>query len=462
MAKLGLQSRLLLIAMLVLGASLGAVGWGLDSAFEKAVFAGAEDRLRAVVYSLLSAAREHDDSLTFNALGEPRLSQAGSGLYAYVDASSGEVVWRSPSVETLSNSRISIQPPIARRPAPGEFRFDLARLDLEPPRFVMAYSVFWEPLDAEMTFWVLLDKRPYIERISTFRRNAAGGLAAAAAIFVAIQLAALRWGLRPVRTMANRVRGLEEGAQGDVGDDYPRELLGLARNLNRFIANEKANRERYRQAMDDLAHSLKTPLAVLKNAVRELNRPQAELFGEQVERMETTVGHQLACALAVRTVLPSTGVAVLPVAKRIVHALERAYQDKRLAVELPCDDAAQSDLVVRVDERDLMEMLGNLIENAFKYTRTRVRIDAQATPRGVLASIDDDGTGIAPDQRDLVLRRGTRADAATSGQGIGLAVVAELASLYDGRLTIGDSDLGGAAVRLELPAVRAERLREIR
>ena len=452
MAQLGLQSRLVLIAMLVLGAGLGAVGWGLDSSFEKAVFAGAEDRLRAVVYSLLSAARERDDRLLFDELGEPRLSQGSSGLYAYVDTSSGEVVWRSPSVETLSGSRISIQPPIARRPAPGEFRFDLAQLDPDTPRFVMAYSVFWEPLDAEMTFWVLLDKHPYVERIAVFRRNAAGGLAAAAAVFVAIQLAALRWGLRPVRTMANRVRGLEAGAQGDIGDDYPRELSGLARNLNRFIANEKANRERYRRAMDDLAHSLKTPLAVLKNAVLDLNRPQAELFGEQVERMETTVGHQLARAAAVRTVLPTASVAVLPVAKRIALALERAYQDKRLAIELPDDDAAQAQLAVQVDERDLLEMLGNLIENAFKYTRTRVRIDARATANGVLASIEDDGSGIAADQRDLVLQRGLRADAATSGQGIGLAVVAELASLYEGTLSIGDSDLGGAAVCLELPS----------
>ena len=106
---------------------------------------------------------------------------------------------------------------------------------------------------------------------------------------------------------------------------------------------------------------------------------------------------------------------------------------------------------MQVDERDLFEMLGNLIENAFKYTRTRVRIDAQATAAGITASIEDDGDGIAAEQRELVVRRGTRADTATAGQGIGLAVVAELAALYQGRLTIGDSELGGAAMHLELP-----------
>ena len=451
MGKLGLQSRLVLIAMLVLGAGLGAVGWGLNRSFESAVFAGAEDRLRAVVYSLLGAARERDDRLTFDELGEPRLSQAGSGMYAYVDTSIGEVVWRSPSVETLSGSQVAVQPALARRPAPGEFRFDWAQVDPHEPRFVMAYSVFWEPLDAEMTIWVLLDRHPYALRIAMFRRNAAAGLAAAAAVFVAIQLAALRWGLRPVRAMARRVRDLEGGARGDIGDDYPRELSGLARNLNHFIANEKANRDRYRRAMDDLAHSLKTPLAVLKNAILELSRPQAELFDDQLDRMQTTVSHQLARAAATPAVLPAANVAVVPVARRIAQALERAYQDRHLAVELPGTDTPTSQLAVQVDERDLFEMLGNLIENAFKYTRTRVRIDAQATAAGITASIEDDGDGIAAEQRELVVRRGARADTATAGQGIGLAVVAELAALYQGRLTIGDSELGGAAMRLELP-----------
>ena len=122
--------------------------------------------------------------------------------------------------------------------------------------------------------------------------------------------------------------------------------------------------------------------------------------------METTVGHQLARAKTVTTVLPAASVVVLPVAKRIALALERAYKDKRVAVELPSDAAPQSALAVRVDERDLMEMLGNVIENAFKYTRTRVRINVYATERGVAASVDDDGAGISPDNRDLVLLRG--------------------------------------------------------
>ena len=243
------------------------------------------------------------------------------------------------------------------------------------------------------------------------------------------------------------------GKRRNIGEDYPRELSGLAGNLNRFIAHERANRDRYRRAMDDLAHSLKTPLAVLKNAVRHDGEHSLDgldgracILGEQIERMESTVGHQLSRAAAVPAALPMVRVAVMATAERIVRAVERAYPDKEVATELPA-----SALGVRVDERDLMEMLGNLIENAFKYTRSRVRVSVRAVTSWVEVWVEDDGDGIAPAKRTAVLERGTRADSKNPGQGIGLAVVVEIAAAYEGSLAIDGSDLGGARLRLRLP-----------
>ena len=443
----GLQARLLLITALVLGTCLGAVGWVLDRSFKAAIRAGAEEQLRAVAYGLLSAAEDRAGDLVFGAeLGEPRLAQPDSGLYAYVERGEGGVIWRSPSI-VVSAGDIGGQSPLGQRPAPGESFFGVAGSGGGPSRFVMAYTVIWESLgSAELTFWVLADQLPFRRQIVEFRRNTTLGLAGAAVVFVIIQFAALRWGLAPVRRMADRLRGLEAGTRSDIGEDYPTELLGLGRNLNRFIAYEKANRDRYRRAMDDLAHSLKTPLAVLKNAMREVDGCNAGVMREQVERMETTVTHQLSRAAAVRTVMPAEAVPVVPVAARIARALNRAYAEKSVTMEL-----LESPLAVRVDERDLLEMLGNLIENAFKYTRTRVRISVrEAVSRGEIL-IEDDGDGIAPTDRQRVLRRGARADTASAGQGIGLAVTLELAEVYQGRLEIGDSELGGALVRLELP-----------
>ena len=443
---LGLQARLLLITALVLGTCLSAVGWVQDRAFKAAVRAGAEEQLRAVAYGLLSAAQDEANELAFGTeLGEPRLAQPDSGLYAYVERARDGVIWRSPSA-VVSAGDIGEQAPLSQRPAPGESVFGVADTVSGPSRFVMAYTVIWESLGAELTFWVLIDRAPFRREILEFRRNTTVGLLSAAIVFVVIQLAAVRWGLAPMRRMAARLRGLEAGRRGDIGDDYPRELSGLARNLNRFIAYEEANRDRYRRAMDDLAHSLKTPLAVLKNAMREVNGSGATVMNDQIERMETTVTHQLSRAAAVRTVMPVKAVPVSPVAGRIGRALERAYAEKAVELEL-----VEAPLAVRVDERDLLEMLGNVIENAFKYTRKRVRISVRRADTGVAILIEDDGDGIAPADRRRVLRRGARADTESSGQGIGLAVALELAEVYQGSLELGDSDLGGALVRLELP-----------
>ena len=453
--RLGLQARLALVATLVLMAGLGAIGWMLDRSFNAALRTGAEDHLQAVVFGLLGAAQERSGGLAFgDEIGEPRLNRADSGLVAYVDNRLGEIVWRSPSM-VRSVSRAVEQPPLDKRPRPGEFRFDVAEPPREPPRYVIAYTVVWESLGEELTFWVLAAQAPYRAQVAAFRRSAAIGLALVGLVFVGIQLAALHWGLHPLRAMAERVRGLEAGTRSDIGADYPSELSGLARNLNRFIAYEKAARERYRRAMEDLAHSLKTPLAVLKNAVGESRRRSGQdpaLLAEQVERMETTVAHQLSRAAAARAAAPTARVAAMPVAVRIVRALQRAYAEKRVAVAfLPGEDCG---LAVRVDERDLMEMLGNLIENGFKYTAKRVRISAQPAAEGRLRlAVEDDGAGVPTAQRKTILERGTRGDAAAAGHGVGLAVVAELADVYDGALHIDDSpELGGARFGLELPA----------
>lgn len=448
--RLGLQARLLAIAALVLALCLGVVGWILDSAYNRAVIGGLAEELNGVVQALAAVERERPGGLAAASdFGDQRLSRQNSGWYAYVENAAGTVTWRSPSIR-VGHAALAEQAPFDKRPAPGEFHFELLH-GQDVPRYAAAYTIAADSA-GEQTFWVFADEAPYRLRMNESRRRIALVLGIAAALFVLVQFAALRWGLRPVRQMAKRVRSLEAGERADVGEDYPRELSGLARNLNRFIAFEKAGRERYRRAMDDLAHSLKTPLAVVANALRDSRDGEAEVLQEQVERMQTTIAHQLSRAVSASAAQALQTVPVAPVAERIVNALKRVHADRDVRVQPTGAQPSAAALAVRVDERDLMEMLGNLIENACKYSKRRVRISVDRCPLGVAVNVEDDGGGIPPADRQRVLERGARADTATDGQGIGLAVVLEIATAYRGRLRISDSDLGGAAVRLELPA----------
>jgi two-component system sensor histidine kinase PhoQ len=411
------------------------------------VFTNAEEQLRIVIYSLMGAVEDDGSRLFFDGpLPEPRLSQPESGLYAEITARHGLTAWRSPSAQTSSVNLPATDVSLAA----GEFTFfaDDDRIE----RFLLSYAVIWgDTEDAVLTFTVATDQQPFLAEIQGFRRNLYVGLSAVTVFFVLAQWLAVRVGLRPLRTMAAEVRALEDGERESLSEDYPRELEGLAENLDRFVAHEQRSRSRYRRAMEDLAHSLKTPLAVIRNELGERGGGEAEkearrqLLKEQLDRMETTVTHQLSRAAVSGPVVVGKSVNVYTLVERLRRALETAYAQRGIEFvnELP------PDLAVRADERDVMEMLGNLLENAFKYTRSKIEIRALPA-EGVSIEIADDGPGIKPELRSEVLNRGTRADEVQSGQGIGLAMVQDLLEAYSGHLEIADSALGGASIRLIL------------
>jgi len=443
--KAGIQTRLLILTTVVLGTFLTLAGIVLDRSFKASVITGAEEQLRIVVYSLMGAVQDDDRRLQFNgALPEPRLSQPESGLYAQVVARHGLAPWHSPSAITTS----VIFPDVAQTLAPGEFLFQESSTDKESStdveRFYLSYAVIWgDAEDAVLTFTVGTDQQPFLAEIQGFRRNLYVGLGAVTVFFIVAQWLAVRLGLRPLRTMASEVRELEEGARESLSADYPRELEGLAENLDRFIAHEERSRSRYRKAMEDLAHSLKTPLAVIRNALSEGAAAQQDLVFEQLDRMETTVTHQLSRAAVSGPVIVGRSVNVCELVQRLLRALDKAYAGRGISTE----NLLPPDLNVRLDERDLMEMLGNLLENAFKYTRSKIIVRAvSAEPLNI--EIADDGPGIELELRSQVLNRGTRADVLQPGQGIGLAMVQDLIAAYEGQLEIGDSELGGASIRL--------------
>jgi two-component system, OmpR family, sensor histidine kinase PhoQ len=227
---------------------------------------------------------------------------------------------------------------------------------------------------------------------------------------------------------------------------YPRELNGLTQNLNVLMTQERARQTRFKDALDDLAHSLKTPLAVMRAS---LDAPQdlPGLVAQQVARMDDIVVHQLGRAGASGAVRFAPPLAMAPVIARIQAGLAKVYADKHLSWAVECPP----DLTWRIDEGDAFEMLGNVMDNAAKWARHQVGVRVWVQDQRLHLRVVDDGAGFADPQAVLQQRR-VRLDEQVPGHGIGLAVVRDLVASHQGTLTVSRSPSGGAQVDLALLA----------
>ena len=441
-----LHSRLLLAASLVLAGFLGATGLALDKAFRVSAEAAMQERLQSHIYALLAAADDDQNGRMIppRELPEPRFSKPDSGLYAVITGHNAKPLWYSAS---LAGHDIGV----AERQLPGERSFSrLSRSGLQ--LYALAFGVAWEDdagIEALYTFTVAEDTTVFQTEIDSFRSTLWRWLGGMALALLLAQGVILRWGLRPLRTVTADLQQIEKGHADRLDGHYPRELTGLTSSLNSLIDHSKAVQIRYRNNLDDLAHSLKTPLAILQSSQPdECGAPDASqsLVREQVERMDEIISYQLQrAAVSGRTTL-ARPVPVARIVRRLLRSLDKVYQDKQVTVDLELEPSA----AFSGDESDLTEILGNLLENAYKYCHRAVRVCVRMDQHseGVEISIEDDGAGIAADQVDTVLQRGKRMDESIPGQGLGLSMANEIISLYGGQLTFAASPLGGTLLRV--------------
>lgn len=445
-----LRARLLLVSALVLAGFFGLTGVVLDQAFRRSAESALRERLQGHLYALLAAADlDSRNRLELPAeLPEPRFNQVGSGLVAEVRDAGGTVAWRS-------RSALGVALETAQPSKSGEQVFARSATATSG-RLVLSFATRWEGSDRrqyEYVFHVAERLDAHLAQIQQFRRSLFLGLAIATLLLLAVQALVLRWGLAPLRRLAQNLAQMESGRSQELQGRYPAELQPLVDNLNSLLASARTHLQRYRDALGNLAHSLKTPLAVLRSSV-EAKAPPEEWRGlarEQLQNMNQIVEYQLQrAAVAGRTAL-SQPLPVAPPARKLLAALEKVYAAKSLNVQM----LIGPDVVFRGDEGDLLEILGNIADNAFKWARSHVRVQAHNTAEGManarlVLRIEDDGPGIPPEQVQQVRARGARADATTPGHGLGLAVVQEITELYDGELVISSSSLGGAAVEVRL------------
>ncbi|MCX7071368.1 MAG: ATP-binding protein [Gammaproteobacteria bacterium] len=447
-----LRARLLLAATLVLVVFMLLCGAGLDQAFRSTSIQVQRDKQLGLIFALLGAA-EFDDSggvrINSGTLPDPRLGRVQSGLEALVFNERGKVIWRSPS--------FAGDVPELLAPEVGNSLFS----DLED-RFAMTYGVRWvtetgglrlfgggKKKQSRYTVAIMEDKADYRAQLQAFRRVLWTWLGGAAVALILVQVAVLSWGLAPLRKLVRELRGVESGQQSRIEAGYPDELTPLAEGLNTMISAERNQQQRYRNALDDLAHSLKTPLAVLRGVVEDQTLPAdaRDRMVDPVDRMQQITHHQLRKAAAAGRRTLAEPVRLRPLTDKIVGALVKVYATKQLRFTIDIADS----LKARADEGDLYELLGNLLDNAAKWARTEVRMQADIRNRMLVLVIDDDGPGF-PEDADKLLSRGVRADSITPGQGIGLGAVAELVKVYDGsvELSRADAGLGGARVTVSL------------
>ena len=437
--------------MQYVGISFAALRTDVDEVFrfvwQNAEQLGIRTDFYTVVESVLPSQRIGPDGLLVpQNLAEPRLATPGSGLYAEILGSRG--TWRSPSAVGSGLNLVA-------EPMPGERRFERARLADGTPALGLSLGVRWQLEDGEERDFVIRAAQslaPWQRELLRVRAGLVTGFLLLALLLLGGLAVALEFALRPLRRLEQEIVDIEAGRRDSLGAGWPRELAGVTGNLNALLVGERKRLERYRSTLGNLAHSLKTPLAALRNLVDRGDASRAEL-APQLDRMQAIVQHQLKRAVFGASGATLIDQQVLEPLEQLRAALAKVYADKNLSITV----AVAPGTAYPVDAADLLELAGNLMDNACKYGRNTVAV--RATPwtaaawrrPGLVLEVEDDGSGIPPAERARVLERGARADETVAGQGIGLAVAREIAAAYGGILEIGESRLGGARVSVRLP-----------
>lgn len=293
-----------------------------------------------------------------------------------------------------------------------------------------------------------IDRTAADEAVGRFTLRLGIALAVLALGIVVGVVVLIRYGLRPLHEIQDKLGDVRAGRRDTLDGEYPGELSPLVKEINTLIVQNRKVVDRARTHVGNLAHALKTPLAVLKNEAKGTDRV-SEIVRRQTEAMTNNVNHYLkrAQAAAQAEVLGARTEVKEPV-EGIARMLERLHRGKGIAIDVDADAKA----VFRGERGDFDELVGNLLENAAKWCKSRVNVTVTRSDDGLQVIVDDDGPGLPAGHRAKALERGKRLDESEPGTGLGLSIVTELADIYGGRLHLEDSPMGGLRARLELPA----------
>jgi signal transduction histidine kinase len=447
-----LSVRLIAAAAIWSVVALAAAGLILTSLYRQTVERAFDERLGVYLQTLIGNLASQGPNAPSDPgnLGEQRFELVYSGWYWQVrQPNNGPVLLTSTSLvsDTLDASKAS-----ATNTVNGITSGAMVGPEDQSLRFIDRTIIL-----PAATFDVLIagDAGELGRQIAAFRNSVIITMAAFGIGLIAAILIQIRWGLRPLDRVRLGLAGLRSGKEERFEGPFPSEIEPLARELNALLESNQQIIERARTQVGNLAHALKTPLSVITNEARSNRSPFADKIAEQAELMRTQVNSYLDRArIAARSTVIGAITEVEPVVARLARAMRRIHDDKGLSIIESVPAGAR----FKGEQQDLEEILGNLVDNACKWARSKVAILVDYTPAPdqlsdakLVFRIDDDGPGLTEEQRAEATRRGKRLDESKPGSGLGLSIVTDLVALYGGKFRLARSPDGGLRAEIELP-----------
>lgn len=443
-----LRQRLLISAALLLLVFLGLMGLGLNNAFKQSVLNNAQDSLRNQIVLLISNIDVIDAKLSVpEVLSEARLSQADSDLFAQISSPIDGVIWRSASLLGRELPELS--------GSLGDFRFfsDVDWPD-NPSVYATNLTVEWETEQGDLPFIIQVAEKTdaYHKRLAAYQQQIAIWLSVLGASLLVLLLALLSWALRPLVRVTRQVSEIEQGKRQRFDEDYPNEVSRLTQNLNQLLNFDEQRITRQKEVLGNLAHSLKTPIAVLKGL--KFGTKNIVEVTQQLNAMQTIIDYQLQSASAVGRRRFARPIDVQSATEQIVSSLDKLYQSKGIS----CTIEFTPDTQFYGDQGDWMELVGNLLDNAYKWAASHVALVVSNVPLKEGTShrsatqliVEDDGVGIDDELKATILQRGVRLDSQTPGHGLGLHIVKGIVEAYEGELDIVDNQPKGTRFQVTL------------
>lgn len=456
-----LTARVLLVSTIWAVAALVVIGVVISTLYRQGSERGFQDLLRAQLYNVINSVVVNDKSVLAGSpqLGDLRFSQPQTGWYWIVEPI-GEFDTPTLMSTSLGNGKLPI-------PSVDDVPFDIRY-----ERFYTTTDSFGNAVEVAETE-VVLDIQGHTARfrvagnrdvlesdINDFNRN----LYLALSIFgfggLGMNALAILFGLRPLDQARRSLEKIRAGESERLDGDFPREIQPLASEVNALIDSNRRIIERARMQVGNLAHSLKTPIAVLINEARVLEAPHGDLVKTQADAMQMQVQSYLnraRIAAQRESVLARTEVE--PALERLVRVMRRLHPEKTFELSV-----SPPGLMLAMEQQDVEETVGNLLDNAARYADAHVRIVAHPAAENVqggdpgrknwvTVSVEDDGPGLEPDQIAVAIKRGRRLDESKPGTGLGLSIVSEIAGEYHGKLGLSRAAIGGLKAELVLPGL---------